>query len=138
MPAGKFAIDLRRGADEAWEDTNRRVRATVFELQSRLVQRSPVDKGRFRSNWYYSAGGPITAASEATNIHVVNGGQDVPTIALGCVHYIQNNLPYALPLEIHGATKASNAQGQIVGPGGIVGITVLEFQSIVDGTKAKT
>ena len=57
---------------------------------------------------------------------------DLAGVKAGGVYYISNNLPYAYLLEIRGATKARNALGEIAGPNAIVGLTVLDFQSIVD------
>lgn len=123
--AGPFELSLRQFAQEAGENADAVVRNVVLEIGARLVIRSPVDTGRFRSNWRYSLNVQVVGVTtEATKVSTVNGLDALPAHAGGQVHYLQNNLPYAQRLE-HGWSKQA--------PIGMVGLTVLEFASIVDG-----
>lgn len=130
--AGPFELALSQFAKQAGENADKAVRRVVLDVGRRIIERSPVDEGRFRSNWFFSTGVPSNAVTEDKNIHEVRGMGDLTDAKAGEVFYISNNLPYAYLLEIRGATTARNALGEIAGPNAIVGLTVLDFQSIVD------
>lgn len=130
--AGQFELALSQFAAKAGETADQAVRSVVLTVGRRIIERSPVDTGRFRSNWFFSTGVPSSKVTEGTASHEINGLGDMSSVKAGGVYYISNNLPYAYLLEIRGATKARNALGEIAGPNAIVGLTVLEFQSIVD------
>lgn len=85
------------------EDVGKRLRIISIQLLNEIVQRSPVDTGRFRANNQVSIGSPDYTSTMATD---KSGGttlqQGSAVIAQGqpySVIYIQNNLPYAEPLE---------------------------------------
>lgn len=85
------------------EDVGKKLRFISLQLLNEIVSRSPVDKGRFRANNQVSIGSPEYSATDATD---KNGSatlqQGSAVIAQGkpySVIYIQNNLPYAEPLE---------------------------------------
>lgn len=120
--AGPFEIALRKFAKTAGDNADAVIRKTVLEVGARLIKRSPVDTGRFRSNWFYSFSAPSGKATEQTGVLVVQDLATMPTPAIGEIHYITNNLPYAWRLE-NGWSKQA--------PIGMVGLTALEFQSIV-------
>ena len=121
---GPFTLSLRQFAQKAGDRGDQMVRAVVLEVSARLIVRSPVDTGRFRSNWHYSLNAMVGTTGERLDLSTVNGLDKLPAKASGKVHYIQNNLPYAQRLE-HGWSKQA--------PIGMVGLTALEFISIVDG-----
>lgn len=83
--------------------------------------------GRFRANWQYGLSAANLATSEkvdpegAATIQTIVG--KVKSDAAGEVHYITNSLPYADRLE-HGYSRQA--------PQGMVGLTVLEYQPIVE------
>lgn len=82
--------------------------------------------GRFRSNWQLTTGVP--AAGEIEDIESAGETLDRLLLAAGDlsageVAYIVNNLPYAIPLEYGHSSQA---------PGGMVRITVADFQRIVE------
>lgn len=126
--AGPFEMALRQFAARAGENADVAVRRVVLEIGSRLIYRSPVDTGRFRANWFYSFNALDPTATQGVGATTVNGIEDVPARAVGGVHYIQNNLPYAMALERGHSPQA---------PGGMVGITVAEFDGIVDRVAAE-
>lgn len=111
-----FAAKARARADDV-------VRETVLEIGERLIERSPVATGRFRSNWAYGLGGPSSVTTEATDGTAVLGLEAMPADAAGRLHVISNSLPYALALEYGASDQA---------PQGMVGVTALEFPSIVE------
>lgn len=82
--------------------------------------------GRFRSNWQLTTGVP--AAGEIEDIESAGETLDRLLLAAGDlsageVAFIVNNLPYAIPLEYGHSSQA---------PGGMVRITVADFQRIVE------
>jgi hypothetical protein len=112
-------------------------RRIVIEIGSRLELRSPVGNpslwmslpppgyvgGAFRRNWQHGFGSAPTAILEGTSNAA---GQEIRASVNGSpaggVHYVVNNLPYAIALE-------NGHSGQA--PQGMVGLTVLEFPEIV-------
>ena len=119
--AGPFELQLRAFADKAKGNADAAVREVVLEVGRRLVIRSPVDTGRFRSNWFYGVDAPPSESTLGVGSAEVHG--DIPAKAAGHVHYVVNNLPYAWRLE-NGYSKQA--------PAGMVGLTVVEFAGIVD------
>lgn len=125
------------------------VRKIGYEVFRTIVLRSPVDTGRFRSNWNYSLNSPdptittidpTTKARKAGDAAPVSAptasGNDrgtqqaamVLTMAAGSVSFLSNGLPYAVRLE-NGYSKQA--------PQGMVRITAAEFsQHVRDGLAA--
>ncbi len=99
-----------------------------MRLGGAIVMRSPVDTGRFRSNWL-SAYGAIDAS---TNNALDKSGSaaigkltaSVSAFPAGQVFYFTNSLPYAQRLEY----DAWSAQS----PAGMVRVSVAGWQSIVE------
>jgi len=111
----------------------------LIDIGARLVERTPVGDptlwagpapagyvgGRARGSWQYSIGSPavgdtgnIDAAGSATVASITASIKPIPGI-----HYITSNLPYIQALE-HGWSSQA--------PGGMVGLTAIEFSNIVD------
>jgi hypothetical protein len=93
-----------------------------------VVEKSPVDTGRFRGNWNVSIGDADLSTTDETDADgeqtIVRGSAVLAGVgAEDTVVYLTNNLPYAVPLE-NGHSKQA--------PIGMVGITVSEFQTYVD------
>ncbi|WP_241595989.1 HK97 gp10 family phage protein [Rosenbergiella epipactidis] len=85
------------------EDVGKHLRIISMALLADIVGRSPVDTGRFKGNNQVSIGAPDYSQLEALD---PEGGLTIQrgaaVIAKGkpfSVIYIQNNLPYAEPLE---------------------------------------
>lgn len=119
-----FAVQLQDFGKRVEEDLDKFAGETVREVGRRLIIRSPVDTGLFRSNWFYSYGAPDGATTADTGLLEVNNIGAIPLKgAAEGVHYLQNRLPYAWILETGSSKQA---------PQGIVGLTALEFESILD------
>lgn len=137
-----FELDLKAFAEKTSAKANAVVRKIVIDVGTALVMKSPVGDadywlhpappgyvgGRFRANWQYGLSAPNVATSEKTD---PAGGATIQTIVgkvgsdpAGEVHYITNSLPYAQRIE----TGWSHRQA----PQGVVGLTVLEYQPIVE------
>lgn len=139
-----FTVDLSsfvRKTNDKLESTVKRIVAGVAES---VIEMSPVGDasywkspppkgylgGRFRGNWDYGFNSIPGAQYEnidptgAASMGRVTGGLSGKT-AVGNVHYIINSLPYAKALEDGWSRQA---------PQGMVGLTVLRFQQIVNGS----
>lgn len=136
-----FELDLKAFADKTSAKANAIVRKIVIDVGTALVMKSPVGDadywqhpappgyvgGRFRANWQYGFSAPVLSTSEKVD---PEGAATIQTIvgkvgdkAAGHVHYITNSLPYAQAIE----TGHSHRQA----PQGVVGLTVLEYEPIV-------
>lgn len=95
----------------------------ALELLASMVLRSPVDTGRFRSNWKVSVGSVDTDASAVPGCEAY--GLAVPLLA-NCLPgqsiFITNSLPYARRLE-YGWSQQS--------PQGMVRLTIVEFPQFI-------
>lgn len=139
-----FALDLAAFRNKTSAKVRAVTRKIVIDVGSALVMKSPVGNpdlwakpssapagyvgGRFRANWQYGYGTPdkststkVDASGQATISAIV--GEVSGREAAG-VHYITNSLPYAQRIE--------EGHSQRQAPQGVVRLTVIEFQSIVD------
>ena len=146
-----FSIDLRAFVAKTKENMDEVTRAAINDIGNRLIKASPVGDrelwsenivraqhglpltppgyvgGKFKNSWDCSVDGPPTAlyrtpdATGAESTARIAAG--IPTEAGGHVYFIANNQPYAVPLEDGHSTQA---------PLGIVGLTVFDWQQIVD------
>lgn len=117
------------------------VRAITMKIDNKLVQRSPVGDatywknkpppgytgGRFRANWQLSIGSPTAGVLDLIDkdgsATIAAHGSVISTAKAGDVIYLVNNLPYARRIEEGWSRQA---------PVGLVALTVLEFQKVVD------
>jgi len=85
------------------EALTQRVRVIALAMLNEIVLRSPVDTGRFRGNNIVSVGAPVYTSSEnvdPTGSETIQQGLRVTTgLEPYTQVFIQNNLPYAVPLE---------------------------------------
>lgn len=99
------------------------VRLTVLSMSQRMINRSPVDTGRFRGNWQLglasinsdTSSPPDTSGTSAMGR--ISRGLSVAEI--GKRIYITNSLPYSRRLEYGWSQQA---------PQGMVRLTVAEFR----------
>jgi hypothetical protein len=118
-----FADDLSKYCQAAGDKIDLVVRKSALELQASMIAKSPVDTGRFKSNWQCGLGGmnletAATAGSDAlgrTEV-VLQGYRPGQTI------WLTNNLPYAKRLENGWSQQA---------PSGMVRLTVQDFKYAV-------
>tara|TARA_R110000822_G_scaffold130883_1_gene267639 strand:+ start:89 stop:478 length:390 start_codon:yes stop_codon:yes gene_type:complete len=85
------------------EELTKRVRVIAMAMLNEIVLRSPVDTGRFRGNNIVSLGAPVytsTVNVDPTGAETINQGLSAMTgLEPFTQVFIQNNLPYAVPLE---------------------------------------
>lgn len=133
-----FTLDLQRFADKFSANAEIVTKKVILDVGRRVVEKSPVGDatlwaeppppgyvgGRFRANWQYAFGVvPTGALPDIDPSGTVSINRVAAASGKAGVHYIVNNLPYAQRLEDGWSTQA---------PGGMVGLTVLEFQAVVD------
>jgi hypothetical protein len=130
--SGAFTLALQQFAAKAEANADAAVRGVVLEVQSRLILRSPVDTGRFRGNWRYSVGQAAEGTVETGGTSESPAPPPEPPVmgpgeGIGRVHFLANNLPYAMALERGHSMQA---------PQGLVALTVMEFAPIVNDAAA--
>jgi hypothetical protein len=117
-----------------------RARETIaFAVFTRVVMRTPVDRGAARQNWLVTLNNPTYAydKNKAKGGRVMSDGQKAINGAKGDDKIImQNNMPYIEKLE-YGGYGPNSPSGKTVGgfskqaPHGMVGVTMQEFGGIV-------
>jgi hypothetical protein len=141
----EFTLNLSAFVAKAKSNADACVRKIVLDMGTRIVLRSPVGDGkywkspppkgyiggRFRANWQYGAGvipgGTLSAIDRNGGATISKIAQAIPFAAAGMIHYLTNNLPYAMRLEYGWSRQA---------PAGMVAITVVEYQTIVRNAAA--
>ena len=146
-----FALDLSAFAKKTDARVESIVRRIVLDVAKSLIEMSPVGDasywespppkgyvgGRFKGAWDYGYNTVPSAAyfsdydgsklgllddpaGSASESRIMNGVGD--SRMAGAVHYIANNVPYAMRLEEGHSRQA---------PMGMVSLTVIKFQAIV-------
>lgn len=142
MPKGTFSLDVERFVKKAKGNATLVLRKVALDMFARVVMRSPVGNpllwknpappgyvgGRFRNNWYpavnfYSTDLSASAPDKSGKASMQRINAVVGKAQLGDAITLVNNLPYAWPLETGWSKQA---------PAGMVGLTVLEFQPLVN------
>lgn len=124
--SGSFTSQLQQFADDTMEKADSIFRDVVMSMAGVIVRLSPVDTGNFKGAWRLSIDGYDTTVPETPD---KQGGEvlarmlaEVGNLTFGQAAYLQNNLPYAVPLEYGHSTQA---------PTGIVRIAQAQFQQLV-------
>ena len=122
-----FKQDFAKMLERAAGREDQLVRALALGLGAAIVQKSPVDSGRFRANWQYGAG-KINFSADAPEDRT--GSSSIGKIAMGLQGwkrgesiFVTNSLPYAKRLEYDAWSKQATA--------GMVRISVMEFKANV-------
>lgn len=117
-----FATDFAKLLKQAGDKADLVVRKTALSLGKSLVDKCPVDTGRFRGNWQYgTAVNTDTSSANDKTGGVVMGriAAEIANWRSGQTIYLTNSLPYARSLE-YGHSKQA--------PQGMVRITVADFK----------
>lgn len=99
------------------------VRKSTFDIFARATQMSPVDTGRFKSNWnvdYNRLDTTVTASTAVARADLEV--RKALTLPVGGVVYLANSLPYAVRLE-HGWSQQA--------PTGMVRLAAVEWRNKV-------
>jgi hypothetical protein len=126
MALGSFELDIARFVEKAKGNATLVVRRTSLDLLSRVIQKSPVDEGRFKSSWLVS----LNAIPEGVPGTIDKSGAPsfarlnmaVAGMKAGDYIAMTSSLAYSRKLE-YGHSKQA--------PSGVVRITVAEFPQVV-------
>jgi hypothetical protein len=123
MSQNRWTIPLDRLAAKSSAKLETVVRAVTLQLFVSVVRRSPVDTGRFRSNWNISYGSPdITVTQLASQTRGMQQANQAMQQPVGGIVYLSNGLAYAGKLE-NGWSKQA--------PYGMVKLAASELASAV-------
>lgn len=127
-----FTMQMDRAIIEKMGKVSTIARRSALECFSRVIQKTPVDTGTARNNWFANIGSPGTQMTESSD---KSGASRISEAASATAEWnpesgehihLTNNLPYIERLE-NGWSKQA--------PAGMVGITIAEFSGIVQGAK---
>jgi len=114
---------LRKIAENKKASLESIVRKTVLDMSANMMEISPVDTGRFRSNWQYGVDAINADTSRAPD---QSGSEALESIRSGIASwkpgetiFVTNSLPYAQRLENGWSQQA---------PAGMVRVTLANFQ----------
>jgi len=121
-----FARDLRRFANLTSQKMETVVKASLVRIGTSVVVKSPVDTGRFRSNWLAAYGTADTTVSMSVD---PSGQSSINRLKLSVqgltfreYFYFTNSLPYAKGLEYGDSMQA---------PSGMVRVSVAAWENIL-------
>lgn len=105
-----FLGDIKKFLGDTEEETQNALQKTTVEVFRRIVLRSPVDKGTFRSNWHIGVDAPNHNTDKRKtrwDVHMDKEVGEAEFIDADSEVYISNALPYAIALEEgHSRTQA--------------------------------
>jgi hypothetical protein len=95
-----FSGDIAKWRKSIEQDSEKMLVTLCLSIQSRTIEKTPVDTGRLRNNWFIGVNKP------AETLVSYN-------IKLGDRVYLTNNLPYARRIEYDGWSKVKAPQGML-------------------------
>lgn len=124
----KLGPQLRKISAKSMEKAERVVKASLIELGTNVITRTPVDTGQARRNWLYAYG----AADRSTTTETDRTGgerigaltKSVSVLDIGDEFYMTNSLPYIKRLEYEGWSNQA--------PSGMVRVSTVDWPQIVD------
>jgi len=133
---------VAKAAGQGMEVSSKVYRASGIQLFSDVIERTPVDEGRLRGNWFVSVGSP---SSETTSSKAAqNPASKMPKDAIKKKVFLTNNLPYAETVEFGKFGKGDGKTGKTTGsgyssqaPAGMMRISVRRWPAILKTIAAK-
>lgn len=117
-----FAEDLNALCKKAGDKAESVIRGAALFMGGEMIDRSPVDTGRFKNNWVTSTGAPDYSKSADPDRSGAKAramlNEKIAGWKPGQTIWILNNLSYAKPLEYGHSQQA---------PSGIVRLTVQNY-----------
>lgn len=141
--------DLDKYFRTKMNELSKQIRADAYQLSTNIINKTPVDEGRARSNWFLAFGNPYRGAAISTDksgdTAASRANQQLTKFQLGDVIYFTNNLPYIKTLEYgkfpkpvkRGSRNSRTKQYEIKSnngyskqaPQGMVRISIQEFKN---------
>lgn len=128
--AGSFSISLEKFAIKTEKQAVVVCQKIAMEAFKRVIEKSPVDTGRFRANWGCSIGSPYVGTTESFD---KSGGATIGKAVAVTAGWngkgsilLVNNMSYGPVLEFG---RANGQPGSKQAPNGMVRITVAEMQN---------
>jgi hypothetical protein len=141
-----FSFDLTKFCEKANKSADTVVRKVIFDIFSRIIQRTPVDTGRARAGWQVSinsqATGSDPGAQPKTKMKKGEGasvslqprkqtnkdvGASIASFKVGDTAWMANNVEYIQHLEYGTAKYGFSRQA----PAGMVRVTMAEYQAYI-------
>ena len=123
-----FALDLSKAIEAAKENAGLVIKKATFELFRSVIEKSPVDTGRFRANWNVAVGSPDLSTNKETDDSPRGepSVQNMQKVVLNSKFidqsiFLTNSLPYANRLEEGWSEQQA--------PNGMVRISIAEFNA---------
>lgn len=117
-----WSIPIERLAERAGLKLDTVTRKVTLDLFTSVVQKSPVDTGRFKGNWNFGTTPNLSVSATINAARGLSEAQKALGIPAGGVVYLSNGLPYARRLEYGYSQQA---------PAGMVRLSVREFRQFV-------
>ena len=118
-----FTLHMDKITKKAGAQADNLVKKIAIDVMSSVVNKSPVDTGRFRGNWQLGVGavdGDTSSANDKSGTGAIaKASLELTSFKSGTTIYISNSLPYAQRLENGYSNQA---------PQGMVRLTVIEFK----------
>lgn len=105
---------LRAWAEKSGVRMDTVMRKATMDVFARVVAASPVDTGRFKSNWNVSFGAIDVTVTDSKNTARADAEvRKVAAYPAGSVIYLANALPYAMRLEYGYSKQAASGMVRI-------------------------
>lgn len=114
-----FSSDVEKWSKATGVGIDKTIRAVCLAVTKEVVERTPVDTGRLRGNWFATIGAPSAAVTEAVDKSgraTITRAKPAIDKAPGTQFWLTNNLSYAMRIEFEGWST-------IKAPAGMVRIT---------------
>ncbi len=125
--AGSWSIPLDRVAQRLGMRLDVVARRVTLGLAKDAIQKTPVDTGLCRGSWVHGVGRINETLPDtediAGDVSITRITASYNTTPVASVHYISNNLPYAVALERHHSRQA---------PHGMVRVSIIELLTEMD------
>jgi len=128
MNNDKFRANIKRRVERAKEKAPIYMQKFITTLDAKIIQKTPVDKGNLRWNWFIGVGGinyttEENASGTANDAMARNNAVINTTKYNGQSIFISNSLPYAYRIEYEGwsHTKA---------PAGMMRLSIEEMRTV--------